>query len=259
MEKLGFMGSLSIAVIVTTLTVILLPIPGIVLDILFSINILLAILVTISTLAIKKLKDIYLLPTILLLMVILEVIIVIAVTGVVIKKGNEFDGFLVNLIASRVSSNGVSGVISSLIFFLCFFSILIIFINKGMTKISEAACRFTLDRMPVKLKAIVAEFESKAITKREALIKKVAVQSESDFYGSLESASKFISGNIKILILAFVINIIGGILSGTMIRQEVMNEALVTYISLAIGFGFFVLIPSFIISITIWLAIGKLK
>lgn len=253
----NFLGGIHIAVIIVILLLILFPFPDLALDILIALNILLALLILLYVLKAKKIKDFSLLPTVILCVILFNLSTIIAVTRAILVKGPEFNGLLVGFIASWASSGGISGVIISYSIFLCIFAVLIIVITKGMTRVSELAARFTLDSMSVKLMAIEAEFADNSNTEEEAAERKKLVQSEADFYGSLDGVSKFISGNLKIIILIIFITVAGGVLIGVMVRKEEFSEALITYMSLTTGSGIFAILHTFIISTAAGIAVTK--
>jgi flagellar biosynthesis protein FlhA len=142
----------------------------------------------------------------------------------------------------------MAGYVIGLIIFIIIIAVQFIVITKGSTRVAEVAARFTLDALPGKQMAIEAEFNSGLITEEEATRKKNELQREADFYGAMDGASKFISGNVKVGILITLVNIIGGMIVGMTIHGESFQTALDTYVSLTIGDGLVTQLPALLIS-----------
>jgi flagellar biosynthesis protein FlhA len=134
------------------------------------------------------------------------------------------------------------------IIFIIIIAVQAIVITKGATRIAEVAARFTLDGMPVKQMAIESEFNSGAINEEEARRRKEDVQREVDFYGQMDGASKFVSGNVTVGIFISVINLVGGFIVGMVLHAEPFQLALTTYTSLTIGDGLVSQLPALLVS-----------
>jgi flagellar biosynthesis protein FlhA len=147
-----------------------------------------------------------------------------------------------------VGTKGVEGYVIGIIIFIIIIAVQFIVITKGATRVAEVAARFTLDALPGKQMAIEAEYNSGLITEEEATRKKNDLQREADFYGSMDGASKFISGNVKVSILITVVQIVGGLIVGMTLHGEDFNLALQTYVSLSIGDGLVTQLPALLIS-----------
>jgi flagellar biosynthesis protein FlhA len=147
-----------------------------------------------------------------------------------------------------VGTKGVEGYVIGFIIFIIIIAVQFIVITKGATRVAEVAARFTLDALPGKQMAIEAEYNSGLLTEEEATRKKNDLQREADFYGSMDGASKFISGNVKVGILITVVQIVGGLIVGMTLHGEPWNVAIDTYISLSIGDGLVTQLPALLIS-----------
>jgi flagellar biosynthesis protein FlhA len=133
----------------------------------------------------------------------------------------------------------------------------VVVITKGATRISEVAARFTLDSMPVKYMAIDTEYSSGSITEDEAQRRKAQIQKESNFYGSMDGASKFISGNVKVGILILAVEAIGGIIIGAAMQGMGFGGAATHYLSLVIGDGLITQLPALLISTAMGIVVTR--
>ena len=130
-------------------------------------------------------------------------------------------------------------------------------ITKGATRVAEVAARFTLDGMPIKQASIEQEYNSGLITEEEQRKKKLELQQESDFYGSMDGSTKFVSGNVKVGIFITVINLIVGMIFGMVLHKEPFDVALATYTSLTIGDGLLSQLPSLLVSFATGLIVTR--
>jgi flagellar biosynthesis protein FlhA len=147
-----------------------------------------------------------------------------------------------------VGAGGTDGLVIGFIIFIIIIAVQAIVITKGATRIAEVAARFTLDGLPGKQMSIDAEYNSGSISEEEALRRKAEVQREVDFYGQMDGASKFISGNVKVGIFISVINLVGGFIIGMVLHGESFTTAIATYTSLTIGEGLLSQLPALLVS-----------
>jgi flagellar biosynthesis protein FlhA len=241
-----------IAVAAATISVVLMiiiPIPTVLLDVLLSINLTVSILIILIVLYTKKATDFSIFPTMLLITTVFGLALNISSTRLILSKGSLFDGKLIRAFASFVvGTGGTEGLVIGFVIFVVIIAVQAIVITKGATRIAEVAARFTLDGMPGKQMAIDAEYNSGAITEDEAIRKKVDLQREVDFYGQMDGASKFISGNVKVSIFISVIDLIGGFIIGMALHHEDFSTAITTYTSLTIGDGLLSQLPALLVS-----------
>jgi flagellar biosynthesis protein FlhA len=235
--------------VVAIVFMMLVPLPALLLDILMSANMVLALLIILTVLYTKQALEFSVFPTLLLVATVFNLALNVSSTRLILVKGSEFNGHVVRAFATFVvGTSGLQGYVIGLIIFVIIIAVQFIVITKGSTRIAEVAARFTLDALPGKQMAIEAEFNSGLLTEEEATKKKNELQREADFYGAMDGASKFVSGNVKVGILITVIQIVGGLIVGMTLHGESWQTAFDTYISLAIGDGLVTQLPALLIS-----------
>ncbi|MDC7228590.1 MAG: flagellar biosynthesis protein FlhA [Spirochaetales bacterium] len=235
--------------VIAVIMMLLIPLPTVILDMLMSVNLVMSVMIILITLYTRRALDFSIFPTLLLVTTLFSLALNVSSTRLILSKGAQFDGRIVTGFATFVvGTTGSEGLVIGLIIFIVLIAVQFIVITKGATRVAEVAARFTLDSLPGKQMAIEAEYNSGAITEEEATRKKSDLQKEADFYGAMDGASKFVSGNVKIGILITVINIVGGLVVGMVIHGEPAGMALSTYITFAIGDGLVSQIPSLFIS-----------
>ncbi len=241
-----------IAVAVGTISVILMiiiPIPAVLLDALLALNLTISILIILIVLYTKKATEFSIFPTMLLVTTVFGLALNISSTRLILTKGAAFDAKLIRAFAGFVvGAGGTDGLVVGFIIFIVIIAVQAIVITKGATRIAEVAARFTLDGLPGKQMAIEAEYNSGSITEEEAIRRKAEVQREVDFYGQMDGASKFISGNVKVGIFISVVNLIGGFIIGMVLHGESFQLAITTYTALTIGDGLLAQLPALLIS-----------
>jgi len=206
---------IAISALVVTL-MLFIPFPGLILDILWGLNLLFALLALIVTLHYKKVNDFLLLPTCLLLLTIFSLLIQISFVRLILTNGEAFYGRIICALSSlMMRSGGIQGLLSGCISFISLLILTSIFVTNGCTRMSEVDARFTLDSLPGKQMAIDAEYVSGTITEEEVIARRNDLQRESDFYGSMDGAGKFISGYLKACFFITALSIIGGIAIGS--------------------------------------------
>jgi flagellar biosynthesis protein FlhA len=235
---------------VAIVMMIIIPLPTVLLDVLMSMNLALSLLILLLVLSVRRAVDFSVFPTMLLVSTIFGLALNISSTRLILTKGVKFDGRIVRAFSTFVvGSGGTNGLVVGFIIFIVIIAVQAIVITKGATRIAEVAARFTLDGMPVKQMAIESEYNSGAITEEEAKRRKDDVQREVDFYGQMDGASKFVSGNVTVGIFISVINLVGGFVVGMVIHGEPFSAALTTYTSLTVGDGLVSQLPALLISV----------
>lgn len=238
----------AIGVIVFVMMVVI-PLPSFVLDAFMAVNLVLSLLVILMVLYTRHALQFSVFPTLLLILTVFGLGINISSTRLILVKGSNFDGRIVRAFGTFVvGTSGAEGYVIGLIIFIIIIIVQFLVITKGSTRVAEVAARFTLDALPGKQMAIEAEYSSGLITEEEATRKKNDLQKEVDFYGAMDGASKFVSGNVKVGIIITLVNIIGGMIVGTLLHAESMDLAVDTYIPLAIGDGLVTQLPALLIS-----------
>jgi len=235
--------------VIAVVMMMIIPLPAFILDALMALNLVLSLLIILIVLYTRHALEFSVFPTLLLVATVFGLALNVSSTRLILVKGSEFDGRIVRAFGTFVvGTGGLSGYVIGLIIFIIIIAVQFIVITKGATRVAEVAARFTLDALPGKQMAIEAEYNSGLITEEEATRKKNDLQREADFYGAMDGASKFISGNVKVGILITLINIIGGLIVGMTIHREPFAVALDTYISLSIGDGLVTQLPALLIS-----------
>tara|TARA_R110002124_G_scaffold79336_2_gene211046 strand:+ start:33847 stop:35940 length:2094 start_codon:yes stop_codon:yes gene_type:complete len=230
------------------LVMMVLPLPAFVLDLLFTFNIALAIIVLLASVYSRRPLDFAVFPTVLLIATLLRLALNVASTRVVLLEGHEGTGAA----GKVIQAFGEFVVGGSYAVGLVVFAILVIInfvvVTKGAGRISEVTARFTLDAMPGKQMAIDADLNAGLISQDEALLRRQEVSQESDFYGAMDGASKFVRGDAVAGILILFINIIGGFSVGVLQHDLSAGEAAHNYVLLTIGDGLVAQIPSLLLS-----------
>lgn len=235
--------------VVAVVMMLIIPLPTVLLDTLMTINLLLSLLTILIVLYTKNALEFSVFPTLLLVTTVYGLALNVSSTRLILSQGAAFDGQIVQAFARFVvGTEGTAGLVIGLIIFVILVAVQFIVITKGATRVAEVAARFTLDSLPGKQMAIEAEYNSGTLTEEEMTKKKMELEREVDFYGAMDGASKFVSGNVKVGILITVINIVGGIVVGTTIHGETIVAALNTYVSLTIGDGLVTQFPALLIS-----------
>jgi len=235
---------------VAVVMMIIIPVPTVLLDVLMSLNLALGLLILLLVLSTKRAVDFSVFPTMLLVTTIFGLALNISSTRLILTQGAEFNGKIIIAFSTFVvGAGGTEGLVVGFVIFIVIIAVQAIVITKGATRIAEVAARFTLDGMPVKQMAIESEYNSGAIGEEEAKRRKEDVQREVDFYGQMDGASKFVSGNVTVGIFISVINLIGGFIIGMVLHGESFNVAITTYTALTIGDGLVSQLPSLLISV----------
>ncbi len=235
--------------ILAALAMIVLPLPPLMLDILFSFNIALALVVLLVTIYTGRPLDFGIFPSVLLVATILRLALNVASTRVVLLEGHnggDAAGAVIEAFGSVViGGNYAVGIVVFLILIIINFVV----VTKGAGRIAEVSARFTLDAMPGKQMAIDADLNSGLITQEEARKRREEVTSEADFYGSMDGASKFVKGDAIAGIVILVINLVGGIFIGMVQHGLSFSQAMEIYTLLTIGDGLVAQIPGLLLSI----------
>ena len=235
--------------LLAVLSMVILPLPGWLLDALFTFNIVLSVIVLLVAVSTKKPLDFSVFPTILLVATLMRLTLNIASTRVVLLHGHEGGDAAGNVIEAFgnvvIGGNYAVGLVVFLILMIINFMV----VTKGAGRISEVSARFTLDALPGKQMAIDADLNAGLIDQDQARLRRFEVTKEADFYGSMDGASKFVKGDAIAGILILFINIIGGLSIGMAQFDLGFGEAIEIYTLLTIGDGLVAQIPSLLLSI----------
>lgn len=253
-------GSRTIAaplIIVLLLAMMILPLPAIILDVLFSFNIAISILVLLIGLQTTKALDFIAFPTVLLMTTMLRLSLNVASTRVVLTEGHAGPDAAGKVIEAfghfLIGGNYTVGIVVFVILTIINFTV----VTKGAGRIAEVGARFTLDAMPGKQMAIDADLNAGLIGEDEARRRRKEISQESEFYGAMDGASKYVRGDAVAGILVIIINIVGGLIVGMVQHDMAFADAVKNYTLLAIGDGLVAQIPSLIISIAAGFVVSR--
>ncbi|WP_321150537.1 flagellar biosynthesis protein FlhA [Aeromonas jandaei] len=235
--------------VLASMGMVVLPIPPLMLDILFSFNIALSIVVLLVAVYTRRPLEFAAFPTVLLIATLLRLALNVASTRVVLLEGHNGSAAAGHVIEAFgnvvIGGNYAVGIIVFMILMIINFVV----VTKGAGRISEVSARFTLDAMPGKQMAIDADLNAGLINQEEAKKRRQEVTQEADFYGSMDGASKFVKGDAVAGIMILGINILGGFIIGMAQHQLTLSESAQIYTLLAIGDGLVAQIPSLLLSI----------
>ncbi|EOW9200502.1 flagellar biosynthesis protein FlhA [Vibrio cholerae] len=235
--------------VLAALAMVVLPMPAFLLDLFFTFNIALSLVVLLVTVYTRRPLDFAAFPTVLLIATLLRLALNVASTRVVLLYGHEGPGAAGNVIEAFgnvvIGGNYAVGLVVFLILMIINFMV----VTKGAGRISEVSARFTLDALPGKQMAIDADLNAGLIDQEQARVRRFEVTKEADFYGSMDGASKFVKGDAIAGILILFINIIGGLSIGMIQYDLGFKEAIEIYTLLTIGDGLVAQIPSLLLSI----------
>ncbi|CAM6994123.1 flagellar biosynthesis protein FlhA [Enterobacter intestinihominis] len=234
--------------IMTILAMMILPLPTFVLDLLFTFNIVLAIMILLVAMFTQNTLEFSAFPTVLLFSTLLRLALNVASTRVILMHGHNGADAAGQVIEAfghfLVGGNFAIGIVVFIILIIINFMV----ITKGAGRIAEVGARFTLDGMPGKQMAIDADLNAGLIGEEEAKRRRKEVTQEADFYGSMDGASKFVRGDAIAGLLIMAINIIGGLIIGVMQHDMTLSAAGEAYTLLTIGDGLVAQIPGLVIS-----------
>jgi flagellar biosynthesis protein FlhA len=243
--------------IIMILSMMVLPLPVFLLDVFFTFNISVSIMVMLVAMYARKTLDFSAFPTVLLVTTLLRLSLNVASTRIVLLSGHGGSGAAGKVIEAfgqfLVGGNTAVGIVVCLILTVINFS----GITKGAGRIAEVGARFTLDAMPGQQMAIDADLNAGLIDEKTAKQRRKEVAQESEFYGAMDGASKFVRGDAIAGILILLINIIGGLFVGVAQHDMAFADAAHVYTILTIGDGLVAQIPSLIVSVSAGLVVSR--
>ncbi|MFL6707299.1 MAG: flagellar biosynthesis protein FlhA [Massilia sp.] len=244
-------------IIILLLSMMILPLPAFVLDLFFSFNIALSVIVLLTSLYTVKPLDFMAFPTILLVSTMLRLSLNVASTRVVLTEGHTGGAAAGKVIEAfghfLIGGNYTVGIVVFIILTIINFTV----VTKGAGRIAEVGARFALDAMPGKQMAIDADLNAGLIAEDVARSRRQEVAQEAEFYGAMDGASKYVRGDAVAGIMVTVINVVGGLLVGLIQHDLGFAQAIQTYTLLAIGDGLVAQIPSLIISVAAGIVVSR--
>ena len=248
LRTVGKAGIVTPMLLMALLVMLVIPLPPLALDVLFTFNIALSLVVILVAVYTPRPLEFAVFPTVLLVATLLRLALNVASTRVILLNGHTGTDAAGNVIQAFgdfvVGGNYAVG----LVVFLILVIINFVVVTKGAGRVSEVSARFTLDAMPGKQMAIDADMNAGLISQDEARRRRDEIAQEADFYGSMDGASKFVRGDAIAGILILAINIIGGLVIGTMQHAMALGDAATNYVLLTIGDGLVAQIPSLLLS-----------
>jgi len=245
--------------IIMILAMMVLPLPPFLLDVFFTFNIALSIMILMVAIQVRKTLEFSVFPTVLLVTTLLRLSLNVASTRVVMLQGHTGGAAAGKVIEAfgqfLVGGDYTVGVIVFLILVIINFVV----ITKGAGRVAEVSARFTLDAMPGKQMAIDADLNAGLIGEDEARQRRSDIARESEFFGSMDGASKFVRGDAIAGIIITLINIIGGLIIGVVQHDLAVADAARTYTLLAIGDGLVAQIPALVISIAAGMVVTRVS
>jgi flagellar biosynthesis protein FlhA len=231
------------------LGMLLLPVPPLLLDLFFTFNIALSLVILFLAIAAARPFSFSVFPTVLLFATLLRLALNVASTRVVLSEGHEGTDAAGHVIEAFGSVLVGGDYIVGLVVFAILVIINFIVVTKGAGRVSEVTARFTLDAMPGKQMAVDADLAAGLINQEQARTRRREISTEADFYGSMDGASKFVRGDAVAGILILFINIIGGVLVGALQHDMSIGMAMERYTTLAVGDGLVAQVPALLLSI----------
>ncbi|MGD8908282.1 MAG: flagellar biosynthesis protein FlhA [Chromatiales bacterium] len=247
-KQVGARGLGAPLVLLMLLAMVVIPLPPIALDMFFTFNITLSLVVMLVVIYTARPLEFSVFPSLLLIATLLRLALNVASTRVVLLEGHtggDAAGKVIEAFGAFVIGGNYA---VGLVVFLILVIINFVVVTKGAGRVSEVSARFTLDAMPGKQMAIDADLNSGLITQDQARERREEVASEADFYGAMDGASKFVRGDAVAGILILFINIIGGLAIGMVQHDLSFSTALQNYVLLTIGDGLVAQIPSLLLS-----------
>ncbi len=259
MSRLGWWQDLVLPVgIISSVLVILVPMPALLLDLLLSANITAAVIVLLTTIYVRTPLEFNVFPSLLLATTLGRLVLNVASTRLILTRA-ESDGLLAAGGVIKSFGEFVAGdrIVVGLIIFVIIIVIQFVVITKGATRISEVAARFALDGMPGRQMAIDADLNAGLIDEKEAQRRREEITRQADFYGAMDGASKFVRGDAIAGIIITLINIVGGLVIGVLEFGMTMAQAGEIFTKLTIGDGLVSQVPALLISLAAGLLVTR--
>ncbi len=257
--EFGRQGLAVPVLLIVMMGMLVLPLPPFVLDLLFTFNIALSLVVILAVIYVKRPVDFAVFPTVLLGATLLRLALNVASTRVVLLEGHTGPTAAGQVIhafgAFVIGGNYAVGVVVFTILVIINFMV----VTKGAGRVSEVTARFTLDAMPGKQMAIDADLNAGIITQADAQLRRQEIREEADFYGAMDGASKFVRGDAIAGILIVFINIFGGLAIGTLQHGLGFGAAGRTYTLLTIGDGLVAQIPALLLSVAVAVIVTRMS
>lgn len=244
--------------IASSVLVIIVPLPAVILDLLLSTNVALSVVVLLTTIYVAKPLEFNVFPSLLLGMTLARLVLNVASTRLILTRaaidGTGAAGGVIQAFGEFVAGGQIA---VGLIIFVILLAIQFLVITKGATRISEVAARFALDGMPGKQMAIDADLNAGIINAQQARERREEVAQQADFYGAMDGAGKFVRGDAIASVVITLINVVGGIYIGMVENSMPLRDAAMVFTKLTIGDGLVTQVPAFLISLASGLLVTR--
>ncbi|QDT00065.1 Flagellar biosynthesis protein FlhA [Adhaeretor mobilis] len=244
--------------LITSILVILVPLPTQLMDVLLAANITVSVIVLLTTIYVQTPLEFSIFPSLLLATTLARLVLNVATTRLILTRaaidGENAAGGVITSFSQFVAGDQI---VVGLIIFVIIVLIQFVVITKGATRISEVAARFALDGMPGKQMAIDADLNAGIIDEHEAQQRREEITQQADFYGAMDGASKFVRGDAIAGIMITVINVVGGLVIGMFSYGMTMSEAATLFTQLTIGDGLVSQVPAFLVSLAAGLLVTR--
>ncbi len=245
--------------VMTVLAMMVLPLPAILLDLFFTFNITLSLVILLAVMYVRRALEFATFPTVLLGATLLRLGLNVASTRIVLLNGHTGTHAAGNVIAAFGEFVVGGDYAVGMVVFTVLVIINFVVITKGAGRISEVSARFTLDAMPGRQMAIDADLNAGIITQADAIQRRSEIREEADFYGAMDGASKFVRGDAIAGILILFINLFGGTIIGALQHGMSVGEAARTYALLTIGDGLVAQIPALLLSVAVAILVTRVS
>ncbi len=253
MRKFNPLQNTVAIIVIAVILLLIVPLPAVLLDLFFILNIALSFVILLITMYIKEPLEFSIFPSVLLITTVFRLSLNVAATRRILFYNGDAGSVIRAFGSFIIQGNFVIGIVIFLILVLAQFMV----ITKGSERVAEVSARFTLDAMPGKQMAIDADLNSGLIDENEARRRRSNVQSEADFFGSMDGATKFVKGDSIISIIIVFINFIGGIVIGLISGMGDINAILDIFATATIGNGLMSQIPSLLISVATGMVVTR--
>lgn len=250
-------GAAAPLVVLAMLSMVVVPLPPFLLDLLFTINIALSLMVLLAVVYVRRPLEFSVFPSVLLMVTLLRLSLNVASTRVVLLHGHQGGAAAGHVIESFGNFVVGGSYAVGIVVFAILTIVNFVVVTKGSGRISEVSARFILDALPGKQMAIDADLNAGLLTREEAKLRREEVRNEADFYGSMDGASKFVRGDAIAGLLILAINLVGGVLIGMLQHGLGFGEAMQTYTLLAIGDGLVAQLPALLVSTAVAMLVTR--
>ncbi|MGO4684503.1 flagellar biosynthesis protein FlhA [Hyphomicrobium sp. 2TAF46] len=243
--------------VIAILTILFLPLPAFLIDLGLAFSIALSIIILMVALWIRRPLEFSAFPTILLIATLLRLALNVATTRLILSQGAEGPSAAGHVIAGFAQFVMSGNFVIGIIVFIILITVNFVVITKGATRIAEVGARFTLDSLPGKQMAVDADLAAGSIDEKEAIRRRKELEEESQFFGAMDGASKFVRGDAIAGLIITAVNIFGGIIIGITQHDLAFDRAVDTFVKLSVGDGIVTQMPALIVALAAGLLVSK--